>query len=304
MLERILIIPTISLVSLLQSLPLILVARIGRFFGAFFYFIDASHRKTTLKNLSNSFGEEKTSLDIRKIAKEHFRRLGENYCCAIKTASMSDEEISKIIEPEGFERFRKSKEGQLDQSLIVAAGHFGNFELMARTGIFIPGYTLATPYRRLKHPLFTKLMKKVRQKSGTLYFDRQSEGKKLRKQFKPQGWLLGFLSDQHGGNRGIPSRFFGQECSTSQASVSFALRYNCPLYTMICFRNSPGRWKIRLGDQIPTKIDGNARPVHEIIQAINDEFEKAVREDPPNWFWVHRRWKRVKRKLPQRGKQP
>jgi KDO2-lipid IV(A) lauroyltransferase len=27
------------------------------------------------------------------------------------------------------------------------------------------------------------------------------------------------------------------------------------------------------------------------MREVNRSFEKAVRRDPANWFWVHRRWK-------------
>ena len=35
------------------------------------------------------FGGEKTPDEIRALARENFRRIGENFACAIKTASMS-----------------------------------------------------------------------------------------------------------------------------------------------------------------------------------------------------------------------
>jgi KDO2-lipid IV(A) lauroyltransferase len=32
------------------------------------------------------------------------------------------------------------------------------------------------------------------------------------------------------------------------------------------------------------------------MRDINVVFEKAVRRDPANWFWVHDRWRFVKQK--------
>jgi KDO2-lipid IV(A) lauroyltransferase len=29
-----------------------------------------------------------------------------------------------------------------------------------------------------------------------------------------------------------------------------------------------------------------------IMTDVNREFERAVRRDPANWFWVHDRWKK------------
>jgi KDO2-lipid IV(A) lauroyltransferase len=36
---------------------------------------------------------------------------------------------------------------------------------------------------------------------------------------------------------------------------------------------------------------GHPRSVEAITTDINRAFERAVRKDPANWFWVHNRWK-------------
>jgi len=56
-----------------------------------------------------------------------------------------------------------------------------------------------------------------------------------------------------------------------------------------------GRWRIEIGDEIPTREHGQARGIEAITTDINQAFELAVRRDPANWFWVHNRWKRSKR---------
>ena len=53
-----------------------------------------------------------------------------------------------------------------------------------------------------------------------------------------------------------------------------------------------GAWK--RGEEIPTRINGQARPIEDITRDINRAFEAAVRRDPANWFWVHNRWKTPK----------
>ena len=44
------------------------------------------------------FGHEKSADDIQAIAKENFRRIGENFTCAAKTASMTFEELRPFVE--------------------------------------------------------------------------------------------------------------------------------------------------------------------------------------------------------------
>src|SRR6266403_3052649 len=87
-----------GLVGLLQALPLAWVARVGRAGGALAYWADARHRRVAVRNLTMCFGREKPPAEIRALAQENFRRLGENYACAVKTAAMSLEELRPHVE--------------------------------------------------------------------------------------------------------------------------------------------------------------------------------------------------------------
>ena len=75
------------------------------------------------------------------------------------------------------------------------------------------------------------------------------------------------------------------------APAVLALRYDCDLYTAICYRVSLAKWRLELGAQIATHANGKMRPSADIIREMNLALEAAVRRDPANWFWVHRRWK-------------
>ena len=67
-----------------------------------------------------------------------------------------------------------------------------------------------------------------------------------------RGVMLGLLADQSAGNQGLRLPFFGHDCSTSAAPAVFALRYNCALYTGVCYRVGLARWRIEAGEEIPT----------------------------------------------------
>ena len=105
------------------------------------------------------------------------------------------------------------------------------------------------------------------------------------------GKMLGLLCDQHAGNSALRLPFFGQDCSTSSAPAVFALRYDCRLFTGFCFRTALGRWLLEVGQEIPTHENCQPRSTAAIMLDINRAFETAVRRDPANWFWVHKRWK-------------
>jgi lauroyl/myristoyl acyltransferase len=271
------------LIAILQWLPLPLVAQIGRFGGRVAYRLDGRHRRVTLDNLRMCFGGEKTDEEILALAKENFRRIGENYCCAIKTAAMSAEELQPHVEVVGPERL------QPPRRMVMAIGHFGNFELYARFQNFSSGYQCATTYRALKQPELNAILQSVREKSGCLFFERRTDGPLLRAAMHKDNLILGLLSDQS--SRGMRAPFLGHDCDTGLAPAVFALRYHCELYTAFCFRVAPAKWQLELGDKIETQQDGSPRSSEDIMREVNRSFEKAVRRDPANWFWVHRRWK-------------
>ncbi len=112
------------------------------------------------------------------------------------------------------------------------------------------------------------------------------------------GLMIGFLADQHAGNGGLRVPFFGRESSTSPAPAVFALRYNAPLYTAICYRIGLAQWRIEVGDEIPTFENEKRRDAESIMLDVNHAFESAIRRAPANWFWVHNRWKPINRRAP------
>src|SRR5882724_7791441 len=233
-----------AVVAFLQALPLRAVARLGRAAGGLAYGLDARHRRVAVRHLTMCFGQEKSADEIRALARENFRRIGENFACAAKTASMTHEELKPFVEFVGPPSLISPPPGQKPPSIVVAIGHFGNFELYARFGQFCPAFQCATTYRGLPQPSLNRLMQDMRERSGCLFFERRTDAAALKAAMNQPGLLLGLLSDQHAGKNGPRIPFLGHDCSTSAAPAVFALRYRCALHTGICYRIGPGRWRV------------------------------------------------------------
>jgi KDO2-lipid IV(A) lauroyltransferase len=277
-----------AVVALVQALPLRGVARLGRGAGGLAWRLDARHRRVVLDGLTGAFGPEKSPAEIRALARETFRRIGENYLCAIKTAAMSFEELRPHLEFTGIERLPSSGQRPLP-NVVVAIGHFGNFELYARFHQWRTDYRTATTYRALKQPGLNRLMEELRRRSGCRFFERRTEGGALREALRGGGVILGLLADQS--SRGLRGPFLGRDCNTGLAPAILAQRYECDLYTAICYRVGLAQWRVELGAPVATRIDGHLRASEDVMTEVNRAFEVAVRRDPANWFWFHRRWK-------------
>ena len=287
-------------IAALQALPLSVVARLSRAGGAVAWWLDARHRRVALNNLNLCFATEKSPAEIRALAKENFRRVGESYGCAVKTAGMSDSDLKGVLEITGAAKVCPPLPGpDPPESCVMAIGHFGNFELYARCAGFAPAFQFATTYRALRQPALNRLMQSLRERSGCLYFERRTDGGALRTALNQGGIVLGLLADQHAGDKGLRLPFFGHDCSTSPAPAVLALRYGCRIFPAICYRTALARWRVDVGDEILTHDNGKPRSTESIMLEVNRAFEVAIRRDPANWFWVHKRWKPGKWKTPK-----
>ena len=280
-------------IAVIQLMPLKLVALAGRVGGYLFYFLDVRHRRVAVNNLLASLGNSHSKMEIISIARENFCRIGEVYFSALKTAAIPTEKIGSVLSSKGRENISlaKRKDGSLP-SFLFAMGHFGNFELYAKSGVFVPGFELSTTYRGFRQPWLEQLILSLRRKSGVSFFDRRWDGEKLRAFMNRPGTITGLLADQSAGRSGMRLPFFGRPCSVTPAPALFALRYNLSLHGCFCRRLGLGRWEIDVGPEIPTHYHDQARPIEDIMSDINSQFESFILEDPANWFWVHDRWKK------------
>ena len=161
-----------GLVAFIQALPLRFVARLGRTGGGLAYWLDSRHRKVALRNIAMCF-PNRSPAEVCDVARENFRRLGENYVSAIKTASMTPDQMRPHLSVRCPSLIGTRAERV--QKAVVAIGHFGNFELYASLGHFAEGFASATTYRGLRQPSLDKLLRSLREKSKLRCFERRKE---------------------------------------------------------------------------------------------------------------------------------
>jgi lauroyl/myristoyl acyltransferase len=154
------------------------------------------------------------------------------------------------------------------------------------------GWQGATTYRGMNQPGLDRIVRGMRERSGCLFFERRREAGALKEALSKGGILLGLLSDQRPGKGGVIGKFMGRECATTSAPALLALRYDAPLFAIVCYRVALGRWRMEVTDEIPLRENDQPRPAEAIMGDVNRHFEMAIRRDPANWFWVHDRWKK------------
>jgi len=289
------------LLALTAVVPLRLVAWIGRRGGGLAWLLDKRHRNMALENLAAAF-PEKSEREIRQLAKVHFQRLGETYACILKTSSMDADEIRRVLSMDSFEEIEQWMADNPDGKIILAIGHFGQFELFLWLKLAVPSAkNWITTYRGLRQEKLNKLLGQLRGKSGAQLFDRRTEAAELKQALNEPSTVLGLLADQHGGINGLRMPVMGREASVNPAPAVMAKRYRCRLFAAACFRIAPGKWRLELAPEIILHENDKLRDTTAItadLVAAQDEF---IRADPANWFWVHNRWKDVRTAAEREG---
>ncbi|HAV64890.1 MAG TPA: hypothetical protein DCY13_21285 [Verrucomicrobiales bacterium] len=299
--KRLAYLPVATAIAALQTLPLATVAWLGRQLGLLGWLCDTTHRNLARRNLALAFGDELDDAERSRLARESFRRLGESWLCALRTVTMEREELSTRLQVVGLNKLQPWIERTDVAGIVVATGHFANIEMYAHAAAELPWMRPVTLYRRSPSWMMNRILSLVRRDAPCDFFDDVSEVLQLRSALRDGNLILGVMADLNPGPAGVRVPFFGRPASTSPAAVVYALRHRMPLHAAVCFRIGPGRWRVEISDEIPTRPGGRARRVPDILFDLNAHLEQSIRRDPANWFWMQPRWLHPGR-LPSRWK--
>ena len=177
------------------------------------------------------------------------------------------------------------------RGIIMLTGHYGSFEVagyaMATFGL--QTYSIARP---LDNPYINRYMLDVRQRQGQIIVDKKGATESML-QILDSGATLGFIADQNAGHKGVFVDFFGRKASTYKSIGLLAMQYNLPIVISYC-RRLNDRFQFELGvTRIikPHQWRDKDDPLHWITAQYTAAIEEFVREEPEQYWWIHRRWK-------------
>lgn len=298
--NRLLYYPAVAAVTLLQSLPLPMVAWLGRCLGDAAWWLDWRHRRRALVNLDIAFGEELPVWKREQIAHEHFRMLGEASLCAVKTSAMERDEVADRLQVVGLGKLQPWIERSQVAGVMIATGHFGNVNMYDFAARDLPWMEFATTCRQNQSVWLERIAARFRRNFRCRFFEEKRDGKALRSFLREGNVVLGLMCDVSPGPAAPAIPFFGYPVATSATPAIYALRHHMPLHAAVCFRTGAGRWRVEIGDQIPTRMNGRGRPVVDILTDLNAYWETCIRRDPTNWCWVQPRWEHTGRSRPRK----
>ncbi|HJT80487.1 MAG TPA: lipopolysaccharide heptosyltransferase II [Chthoniobacterales bacterium] len=271
--------------AVVAALPLRLVFRLGEMAGLFAWLILPRYRGLALRNATVAFGGEKSARDLRHLIRQHFRLLGANLLSSVRIGTMPVEQIKQHVDIQNIEPMSAARRAGTPVVLLLT--HLANWELFSQLMPgFYPGMKSASIYQRLSNRLMDAHMLKVRSRTGLLLFDR-SEGFKSVIDMLRTGGAVGVLSDQHAGDHGVWTLFFGRLASTTPLGPLLAKRTQAALFAAAVYTEGVAKWRMVFTDE----IDKQDQSVEGLTALANRVIEQQIRVAPQNWFWVHDRWK-------------
>jgi len=268
----------------LSALPLGVVYRLGATLGWLAHAVLGKYRWLVRDNLTIAFGSEMSPKAIRRLARQHFCRLGANLLSSVKLATMPQDEVRKRVQVEGVELVEEVVHHNVGAVGILS--HLGNWEALAQiTPLIYPGKS-STIFRPLSNRYLDEHLRALRNRLGMEPMARK-EGFQRAVTLLRERALVGVLVDQSAGKSGVWCPLFGRLAATSPLAATLALHTGATLLAGAVYTVKPGYWRFII-------IKPHFSDTHDVAQLtaeINLVLETQIRRAPADWFWVHNRWK-------------
>src|SRR5438477_1887109 len=274
--------------AIASALPLRFLFILGEFLGLCAWFIRPGYRRLSQRNVAIAFGSEKSPAALRRLVRRHFQRLGANFLCSVKLSTMPAEKILRRVTVENIEAMdRRFRAGVL---VVLFLSHLATWELFAQLMPKFVGYVRnASVYQKLGNRFIDAHVRRTRSRTGLELFDRK-DGFQPVIELLRSGGGVGVLSDQHAGDHGLWTPFFGRLASTSPLAALLARRTRAAVIAAAVYTQQGARWRMVFTD----RFDSPGDSVESLTAKANDVIEKQIRQAPEDWFWVHNRWKTPK----------
>jgi heptosyltransferase II len=271
--------------AIASALPVRLLFALGKVMGLGAWLLFPLYRRLARRNLEIAFGNEKSARELRRIARRHFQWLSANLLCGVKMGSMPPEKLARYVETENLDAIHQ--ELRAGRPVILLLSHIGNWELSAQ---LVPHYAsyarIGTVYQKLGNRYIDQDVSRKRARTGAELFDR-SEGFHKPIELLRAGGLIGILGDQHAGDHGLWTPFFGRLASTSPLPGLLAKRTGASVIAAAVHTEGAARWRM----VFTPRVDSPGDSVDSITWKGNQTIERQIRQAPEDWFWVHNRWK-------------
>lgn len=251
-----------------------------------FYHVSGYRKKIVLQNIRNSFPEksEKEHIDISKKFYKHFCDLVVE---SLKTFTISEKEVSKRMvcnNPEVINKYYDQK-----RSVIIAGGHYNNWELFAVAVDGLIKHKTAGIYKPLSNKYFDAKMCSTRGKYGLSMVSTKEVKRFMDDNINTlTATIFGTDQSPSNPNNAYWMKFLSQDTGVLFGTEKFAKEYNYPVIYGRLNKEKRGYYSL---DFIDVTDAPQETAYGEITEKVTNLLEKDIQAIPQYWLWTHRRWK-------------
>lgn len=275
---------TTGTIALLPLKVIFAMSDIARFF---MYYIVRYRRKVVAENLKNSF-PDKSAKELKLIEKAYYKHFCDLFIETIYLLHASEKNAIKMCKFNNLDLISKYyNEGK---SIIVAAGHYSNWEILSLSGIYI-NHKVIGIYKPIENKRVEKFVNKSRERFGAIAVPMHDAFRTVLSLNKQgQLFFLGLVSDQTPARPEIRywTTFLNQETAVFLGVEKIAIKTNQPV--LFCNMRKVARGKYEVDFEILCENPKETKP-YEITEMHVRALEKLIHEAPEYWLWSHRRWK-------------
>ena len=265
------------LVALLRVLPLRLSYQAGYAVASLLDLLLPKLRRVAARNLAMAFPQLSTA-EHSRITDGVFRSVGRVLVAIARFPS-----IDRIFYG-GLENYQAAK--AQGRGVLIATAHLGNWELSAFAHALMTE-PMNVMVRPLDNPLVDRLVESRRVLSGNRLIFKKDSVRSVLKALK-NNEPVGILIDQNTTpSEGVFIDFFGKQACAGSAFAKLAAHSQAPVIPGFALWNEQTRrYVIHFLPEVPITGDTAAD-----TQRIHAVLENAIRKNPDQWMWIHRRWK-------------
>ncbi|MGB5443531.1 MAG: LpxL/LpxP family Kdo(2)-lipid IV(A) lauroyl/palmitoleoyl acyltransferase [Gammaproteobacteria bacterium] len=273
----------LGLLWCLSRLPYAWQTAIGRVLGNMFRRLAASRRQIAQVNFSLCF-PELTDQQRRKLLADHFASLGIGIMETAMSWWATKKQLQKLVSIDGLQHLHDALQG--GKGVILLSAHFTTLEIGGRLlALHAPFHVM---YREHKNPVIERVMRNAR----TRNFDKAIQRKDLRTLLHSlkQNLPVWYAPDQdYGSKHSIFAPFFGVQAASITATSRIARMSGAAIVPFFQTRLPDNKgYRLTL---YPALQDFPGENVEQDTRRINELVEAAIREQPEQYLWVHRRFK-------------
>ncbi len=264
--------------------------------GWLIYFFLPIRKKIIHQNIDFVFQNTLSLKEKKYLAQAFYSHLLTSIKEIIFISFIKKERLQKLISIEGMDNLKQGI--SYGKGVILLTGHVGNWEFAPILGVPMMNinnnlYVIRKP---IKTPWIESWLYAHCEKAGITIISAKRSINKIRSILAQNG-IVHFAIDQHVGThtkQGIAVPFFNKLAGTYSSLAILARYTKTTIIPMSTFRLNNGKHVLKFYTPIEWQEGTSYNDeIYKNTLQYNQSIEAMILEHPEQWWWVHKRWKKL-----------